>query len=47
MAKAALMLDEDCGCANLVIAAAAANGSRKSKLEAIDVSTLNSEKSMA
>ena len=44
MAKAALMLDEDCGCANLVIAAAAAaNGSRKSKLEAIDVSSLNSE----
>ena len=44
MAKAALMLDEDCGCANLVMAAtAAANGSRKSKLEAIDVSSLNSE----
>ncbi len=44
MAKAALMVDEDCGCANLVIAAAAAaNGSRKSKLEAIDVSSLNSE----
>ncbi|MEE2605405.1 MAG: nuclear transport factor 2 family protein [Bacteroidota bacterium] len=44
MAKAALMLDEDCGCANLVMAATAArNGSRKSKLEAIDVSSLNSE----
>ena len=44
MAKAALMLDDDCGCANLVMAAAAAgNGSRKSKLEAIDVSKLSSE----
>ena len=44
MAKAALMVDENCGCANLVIAAAAAaNGSRKSKLDAIDISSLNSE----
>ena len=34
MAKAALMLDEDCGCANLVIAAAAAaNGSEKASLK--------------
>ena len=44
MAKAALMLDDDCGCANLVMAAAAARtGSRKSKLEAIDVNGLTSE----
>ena len=44
MAKAALMLDDDCGCANLVMAAAAARtGSRKSKLEAIDVDGLTSE----
>ena len=44
MAKAALLVDDDCGCANLVMAASAARtGSRKSKLEAIDVSGLSSE----
>ena len=44
MAKAALVVDEDCECANLVIAAAASNnqdwGSRSQKLKQIDVKSL-------
>ena len=44
MAKAALLVDEDCECANLVIAAAASNnqdwGSRSQKLKQIDVKSL-------
>ena len=44
MAKAALLLDEDCGCANLLMAATSArNGSRKSKLDAINVNSLSAE----
>ena len=44
MAKAALLLDDDCGCANLLMAATSArNGSRKSKLDAINVNSLSAE----
>jgi hypothetical protein len=45
MAKAALLVDEDCECANLVIAAAAGNnadwGSRSEKLKQINVKSLS------
>jgi len=45
MAKAALVVDNDCECANLVIAAAASNnadwGSRAEKLEKINVKSLS------
>ena len=45
MAKAALLVDEDCECANLVIAAAAGNnadwGSRSEKLKKINVKSLS------
>ena len=45
MAKAALLVDEDCECANLVIAAAAGNnanwGSRSEKLKQINIKSLS------
>jgi len=52
MAKSALLLDPNCGCAQLVLAAISSPnpnwGSQKSKLEAIDVSKLSAEeKNMA
>jgi tetratricopeptide (TPR) repeat protein len=47
MAKAALLLDSECGCAQLILAAISSPnpnwGSQKSKLEAIDVSKLSAE----
>ena len=47
MAKAALLLDSDCGCALLTLAAISSPypkwGSQKSKLAAIDVSKLSEE----
>ena len=47
MAKAALLLDPDCGCAQLTLAAISSQnlkwGSQKSKLAAIDVSKLSEE----
>ena len=47
IAKAALLLDPNCGCAQLVLAAVSSPnpnwGSQKSKLEAIDVSKLSAE----
>jgi len=47
MAKSALLLDPNCGCAQLVLAAISSPnpnwGSQKSKLEAIDVSKLSAE----
>ncbi len=47
MAKAALLLDPECGCAQLVLAAISSPnpkwGSQKSKLEAIDFSKLSAE----
>ena len=49
MAKAALIIDSDCGCAQLTIAAISGSnpdwGSQKTKLEAIDVSKLSAEES--
>ena len=47
MAKAALLIDSDCGCAQLTLAAISSSnpiwGSQKSKLEAINVSKLSEE----
>ena len=47
MAKAALTLDPNCGCAKLVVAAVSSNNpdfcSRRAKLDAIDVSKLSAE----
>ena len=47
MAKSALLLDPDCGCAQLVLAAISSPnpnwGSQKSKLSAINVSKLSAE----
>jgi hypothetical protein len=47
MAKAALLLDPECGCAQLTLAAISSPntnwGSQKSKLEAMDVSSLSAE----
>ena len=47
MAKAALLLDPECGCAQLALAAISSPnpnwGSQKSKLEAMDVSSLSAE----
>ena len=47
MAKAALLLDSECGCAQLILAAISSPnpnwGSQKSKLQAIDVSKLSAE----
>ena len=47
MAKAALLIDSDCGCAQLTLAAISSSnpkwGSQKSKLAAIDVSKLSEE----
>jgi hypothetical protein len=50
MAKAALLVDEDCECANLVIAAAAGNnanwGSRSEKLKQINIKSLSKLKKL-
>jgi tetratricopeptide (TPR) repeat protein len=50
MAKAALTLDPNCGCAKLVVAAVSSNnpdfGSRRAKLDAIDVSKLSAEENV-
>ena len=47
MAKAALLLDPECGCAQLALAAISSPnpnwGSQKSKLEAMDVTSLTAE----
>tara|TARA_B100000767_G_scaffold275735_1_gene314848 strand:- start:30541 stop:31671 length:1131 start_codon:yes stop_codon:yes gene_type:complete len=50
MAKAALTLDPNCGCAKLIVAAVSSNnpdfGSRQAKLDTIDVSKLSAEENV-